>query len=205
MDLSQFYSRRNASQEARADVIVDSQEREAPVMNSLPSPSVGKYMPEGMRRRLVGFLFSVSHVQEGEFWALYLGDTVIGNGEETDICLLEKTVSHIHATVTSQIDGGKLKVSIVDNQSVNGTLVNGEYITATDKVCYDGDIITIGKHYQLLLLLADTNKYGLTLSKGFQEGSSYNMEEEDNMNRTGEGTLSLNIDGINQLDETRII
>lgn len=205
MDLSQFYARRNTATEPKADVIVESQRSKMHPDGSITTITAGEGTCENTGKRLIGFLFSISHTINGEYWAVYLGDNVIGNGNETDICLFETSVSHVHATIHSYMQDGKLIVSISDNQSVNGTFVNGQRITETEKMCYGGDILTIGNNYQLLLLLADSSKYGLELSNDFQEGSSDDWESNSEANKIEEGTISLNVDDMIQSDATRII
>ena len=64
---------------------------------------------------------------------------VLGN----DIVLEDMTVSRLHATI--EVKGRKLVVS--DQESKNGTVVNGTRVRSTE--LYDGDIVRIGKNYSI--------------------------------------------------------
>lgn len=116
---------------------------------------------------IVGFLYSVSRTPLGEFWPLQIGKNSIGQASMCDICLLEGTVSSNHAVlVTRQVANG-LIAAVTDSQSTNGTKINGEPIGFTPVECHDGDIITIGNNYELLLILIDVTKLGLNRSNSF--------------------------------------
>lgn len=211
MDLSQFYTRRNSTNESKAEVIVQDGNQSVDDFTYIGKGNDSENQDkdialsvESIETPIIGFLFSVSHLATGEYWVLRLGDTVVGNGDETDIELKEKTVSYIHATICATKEEDKPKVIIFDNQSEEGTFVNGQLVAETGTVCYNGDILTFGKHYQLLLLLADVHKYGLEPINGFQSNISDEIVEATD-NNSGYGTLSLNVDNVITSDETHII
>jgi len=57
----------------------------------------------------------------------------------------------------------KVIASINDARSTNGTMLNGVSLGFQAEVCKNGDIITIGDNYQLLLVLIDTGMLALAL------------------------------------------
>lgn len=118
---------------------------------------------------IVGFLFSISRTNYGEYWPLYLGANVIGRSSNCDIILKEATVSDQHAelVVRAMRKPEKLIASIRDSRSTCGSLVNEESLGFEPKECFNRDIITIGEHYELLLILIDTKQIGLALSQDF--------------------------------------
>jgi hypothetical protein len=46
-------------------------------------------------------------------------------------------------------------------------MINGEPIGFSAEECHNGDVITIGSNYELLLVLIDAGKLGLSVSKDF--------------------------------------
>ncbi len=66
--------------------------------------------------------------------------TRIGRSLAADVRFDDATVSRRHALVVSQEDG----VSVLDDRSLNGVLVNGKRVERT--ALSDGDEITIGRH-----------------------------------------------------------
>lgn len=116
---------------------------------------------------IVGFLYSISRTSMGEFWPLQIGRNTIGQSVDCDICLPEGTVSSNHAVIVTRLVKDGMIAAITDAQSTNGTKINGEAIGFTPEECHDGDVITIGNHYELLLILIDSAKRGLSLSKEF--------------------------------------
>jgi pSer/pThr/pTyr-binding forkhead associated (FHA) protein len=130
-----------------------------------PSPQTRKAVQPG--KPIVGFLYSISRTRVGEFWPLQMGRNTIGQAEDSDILLAEGTVSSNHAViVTRQIKSGII-AAITDSQSTNGTMINGEPIGFSAEECHDGDIITIGNNYELVLILIDAEKRGLKVSQDF--------------------------------------
>lgn len=125
---------------------------------------------------IVGFLYSVSRTAAGEFWPLQIGQNTIGQDAKCNIVLPEGTVSSEHATlvVRKMKNPEKVIASISDARSTNGTMLNGVSLGFSAEECKNGDIITIGDNYQLLLILVDAAELGLTVSKDF-----INVETDD--------------------------
>jgi hypothetical protein len=67
------------------------------------------------------------------------GVAAIGRSEDSDIFLVDPSVSRNHATM--KIDDGR--VSLTDHGSTNGSYVNGERITGARNVTA-GDVLTFG-------------------------------------------------------------
>ena len=121
------------------------------------------------KRPIMGFLFSVSRIEEGEFWPLYLGQNSIGKSSDCNVNLLEDTVSNTHANIvvrTMHNPDGVL-VFIEDTGSTCGTMVNGSSLGLTPVECHSGDIIRIGSHYDLYLILVDPKSLGLSKCEEF--------------------------------------
>lgn len=105
---------------------------------------------------VLGFLYSVSRNNFGEFWSLYLGPNTIGRDGSCDICLSEGTVSSNHATlIIHKEDDGDVYAGIKDNGSTHGVKVNGKGAHFDVAACNNMDIIKIGKCYELLFIMID--------------------------------------------------
>lgn len=128
---------------------------------------------------IVGFLYSISRTSFGEFWPLKIGRNTIGQNPKSDIVLSEATVTGDHAIlVVRQIKNtGGVMAAITDTQSTNGTMINGETIGFTAVECHNGDVITIGNNYELVLLLVDAAKLNLSVSNDF---IPVNVKEDEN-------------------------
>ena len=118
---------------------------------------------------VVGFLYSVSHTPAGEFWPLHIGPNTIGRSSQCDICLSEGTVSQEHAKLVVRVlkNPEKTICSLQDASSTCGSMVNGNSLNFEPIECHNGDIITIGEHYQLYLILIDNKKLGLSVDPHF--------------------------------------
>lgn len=118
---------------------------------------------------IVGFLYSISRTAFGEFWPIHIGQNTIGQNPDCDIVLAEGTVSSDHAVLVAR----KLKkpekviASLCDSRSTNGTMLNGESLGFNPVECNNGDIITIGDNYELILVLIDAASLGLQVSDSF--------------------------------------
>ncbi len=77
--------------------------------------------------------------------ALDEGKVSFGRGSEADQRLADDGLSRLHATVHRDGDN----VWILDENSTNGSFVNGEKVGANGTILYDGDKIKIG-HYTTL-------------------------------------------------------
>lgn len=140
--------------------------------------SSGTYVPGNIQtpsgnalieKPIVGFLYSISRTPSGEFWPLHVGSNTIGRSPECDICLAEGTVSEQHAALVVRMMKNPEKViaSICDARSTMGTMINGESLGFDQKECFNGDIITIGAHYDLYFILIDVKQIGLNVCREF--------------------------------------
>lgn len=119
---------------------------------------------------IIGFLYSISRTGAGEFWPLHIGQNSIGNSPECDIVLGEGTVTSRHANIhiNKMKKPEKIEATLSDLGSTNGTCINGNSVSVARPVeCLNGDIITIGENYELLILLIDTKTIGLSVSENF--------------------------------------
>lgn len=118
---------------------------------------------------IVGFLYSISKSSSGEFWPLHIGSNTIGRSANCDVCLSEATVSEDHAVlvVRQMKNPEKIIASICDARSTCGTMINGESLGFDQRECYNGDIITIGEHYDLYFILIDAKQIGLNVCRDF--------------------------------------
>lgn len=132
---------------------------------------------------VAGFLYSISRQGIGEYWPLYQGQNTIGSSPNCDVCLREGTVSGEHAVlvVRKMKNPEKTIASISDARSTNGTMINGESLGFSAKECFNGDIITIGENYELVVILVDVKALGLKVATNFipiQEGySAHNVDK----------------------------
>lgn len=123
----------------------------------------GEPAPKG---QLFGFLFSVSKTLAGEYWPLYLGANTIGRGPQNSVVLNEGSVSENHASIHVISRSGNLVVYVTDTASKTGTLLNGNLLRGEADLKH-GDIITVGEHYELLVLLVNPMELGLKPVEGF--------------------------------------
>lgn len=137
-------------------------------------PGMQPVKQEGQKKLLpsypvVGFLYSISRQGIGEYWPLHIGRNTIGRSSECDVCLQEGTVSDLHAAlnIKQMQTTKKLSAQIRDEGSKNGIFVNDEELDFDVHSCVNGDIITIGLHYKLLLILVDADAYGLSVDEDF--------------------------------------
>lgn len=109
-------------------------------------------------RPLVGVLYSISAGIEGELFPVYVGRNTIGSDFSCDICLRETSVSAHHGILLARKqfneEGNEyINVILSDTNSSYGTSVNGDRINFDKISCSDGDVITIGQNYVLVLSL----------------------------------------------------
>lgn len=97
---------------------------------------------EGKRtyRKLVGWLVSYTIDACGVDFKLYEGRNIIGRDGDCQIVVPDGTVTGKHAVILFR-NG---KYSITDQQSSNGTYVNGEDIELEPRYIKDGDVIKMG-------------------------------------------------------------
>lgn len=217
-----FYSRSSAMPNKRGTMIPD--------MNYTATQenpnSVNGRTPINAGKPVAGFLYSVSRQGIGEYWPLYIGPNTIGSSPDCDIVLREGTVSSEHATIVvrKMRNPEKTVASINDARSTNGTMLNGESLWMDAKECFNGDIITVGMNYEMVIILIDSAAMGLRVSKNFipmdeQEASAapesfspsstraglpyFDLDEEDmynnreNNNGIGGGTVGFDNRGFN--------
>lgn len=150
--------------------------------NEHPQTAQPAKVKKNIGKPIVGFLYSISRTGIGEFWPLHIGQNTIGNAPDCDIILGEGTVSQRHANlhINKMKKPEKVEATIMDLGSTNGTLVNENSVSVSRPVeCVNGDIITIGENYDLLLLLIDAKSLGLHLSEQFIDVRSEQQEEEE--------------------------
>ncbi len=96
---------------------------------------------------------------------------MIGNSSSCDISLKERTVSDEHAVLHIRCDGypGDCIMSITDYGSSYGTSVNQSDCRYETLPVRDGDILTIGRHYRLVVKLFDAAKSGLFEDSNFED------------------------------------
>lgn len=162
-DGNNFYSRdTNPAGKPGKGTIVPEMEQSASGVKPKPSD-------EDNSVPVIGFLYTISRKGIGEFWPLHIGANLIGSSSDCDICLKERTVSGEHAVlvVRRMKNTNKIIASIKDDTSKNGTLVNGEDLGFSSRECFNGDRITIGSGYELLLVLIDAQALGLRVAENF--------------------------------------
>ena len=77
------------------------------------------------RKRLVGFLVTFSLSPNGEFFPLYEGKNTVGRDDQSHICIQgDSTISERHLSILFRPVDRKFKFK--DEQSSNGTFINGE-------------------------------------------------------------------------------
>ena len=136
------------------------------------------------QKPIIGFLYSISRSGYGEFWPLRIGSNSIGRAEKNSICLSEATVSEDHAVLVVQQMKNPEKVIawINDSGSTCGTMINGESLGFDRRECVNGDIITVGEHYDLYLILIDAKQIGLNIHRDYihTPGQSKNPNQMPN-------------------------
>ena len=168
---SNFYTR--SERPARGTVISGM----TPNVNN-PASGTGESQPSAHQpvansvlsgKPVVGFLYSVSRTAAGEYWPLHIGQNTIGQSAKCDIILPEGTVSAEHAVlvVRKMKKPEKVIASISDARSTNGTMLNGESLGFSAEECKNGDILTFGDNYELLLILLDAATLGLHVNENF--------------------------------------
>ncbi|MEE1414117.1 MAG: FHA domain-containing protein [Prevotellamassilia sp.] len=148
-----------------------------PAMGSSTAPQHRVVQPG---KPVVGFLYSISRTQMGEYWPLQIGRNTIGQDDSSDIVLKEGTVSGNHAVIiVRQIKNtGGVIAAVTDTQSTNGTMINGETIGFQAVECHSGDILTVGNNYELVLVLIDASKYKLSVAEGFIPVEASELEDD---------------------------
>ncbi len=193
-----FYTPNGASSSRSRGTVVPGMSR--PAENSGPYTSAQQPTAEKVRdgKPVVGFLYSISRTAMGEYWPLYVGRNTIGQNPSSDIVLGEATVSNDHAVLVVRMKkpSGEVIAAVKDSASTNGTLLNGESIDFETVECHNGDVITIGNNYELVVVLLDAAKMGLSVSESFIRVIG---EEEDYYT----GTTEQNYQASQQADSSQ--
>ena len=178
-----FYSRRSgvASRGTVVPGMETSNKSEAEESANAVAEMQAKGRPLQLGKPIVGFLYSISRTPAGEFWPLQIGPNKIGTSPSSDIILPEGTISQDHAVlvVRKLKSSGNVIASITDAQSTNGTMLNGESLGFNPVECHNGDKIVIGENYELVLILIDTAKMGLSVAEDFIPLETASDEEYD--------------------------
>lgn len=118
---------------------------------------------------VVGFLYSISNGGVTEFWTLHLGTNTIGRASSCDIQLQEASVSEQHASLSikQMKSTGKVIASVRDTGSKNGMYINDEELDYDFHSCQNGDVLTVGLAYKLLLVLINPSEQGLSVADNF--------------------------------------
>lgn len=158
---------RGAQPAARGTIVPGMESMGAAQPAASAAPAQRRVVQPG--KPVVGFLYSISRTQMGEYWPLQIGRNTIGQDDASDIVLKEGTVSGNHAVIiVRQIKNtGGVIAAVTDTQSTNGTMINGETIGFQAVECHSGDKITVGNNYELVLVLIDASKYDLSVAEGF--------------------------------------
>ncbi len=158
----------------------------------VPTSSVNRTAPNSQKlqtrqialqeRVIIGVLFSISKGLLGELFPIYLGRNMIGSSSYCDISLKEMSVSEEHAVLYARCDEypGECFLMITDYGSSYGTGVNEKDCNYNSLTVKDGDILTIGQHYRLIVKLFDVGDKNLFEDSGFvDKENSANLELTD--------------------------
>ena len=129
---------------------------------------------------VVGFLYSISRKGIGEYWPLHLGANTIGRSSECGIQLKELSVSEKHAVlnVRKMKSTSEIIASVRDVGSKNGMYLNDEELDFENHPCKNGDVLTVGTCYQLLIILINAQQFGLKVAQDFQAAPASPSESE---------------------------
>lgn len=127
-------------------------------------------------RVIVGVMFSVSKGLLGEMFPVYLGKNIIGKDSKCDIVLNENTVSEEHAIIYTFKNDSGIEASIMDINSVYGTLVNDMDARYENVSVHENDRISIGQHYKFIVKLFETDKYNMSEDPEFEESAVLKTE-----------------------------
>ena len=119
----------------KEDYVEESILKEDPFVRNAPGQTVLLNLPDENTRRLIS---RDGKIPDGD---LSFFPCIIGSGRDySDICIEEKSISHIHASIDEH-DG---QLYIFDLKSKNGTYVNGVRIQKEEKPIEKGDEISFG-------------------------------------------------------------
>lgn len=147
------------------------------------SSSLPTHVVRLQNRPLIGVLYSISAGIEGELFPVYVGRNTIGCDLSCDICLRETSVSAQHGILLARkqtdVQGDEyINVILSDTNSSYGTCVNGERLNFEKVTCTDGDVISIGQNYVLVLSLFNALDK-LSVAYGFDRIPDPKIVEEE--------------------------
>lgn len=175
MDNESFYKPSGTIKDANRTYVPDMYRQVAAEMkeeeNGQDSSSLPTHVVRLQNRPLIGVLYSISAGVEGELFPVYVGRNTIGSDLSCDICLRETSVSAQHGILLARkqtnVQGDEyINVILSDTNSSYGTCVNGERLNFEKLTCTDGDVISIGQNYVLVLSLFNALDK-LTVAYGF--------------------------------------
>lgn len=100
-------------------------------------------------RRIIGWLISFDTHPDGQSFSLREGRNTIGRDSDRDISVEDQLVSGVHATIQHRSG----RTWVFDENSSNGTLLNGEDIFQDRPSLSDGDLLTVGEIRFLVKLI----------------------------------------------------
>lgn len=177
-----LYTRNNSAGSINKTVLIDSYDRvtgmfipptpqQAPDSRQQLCESSQSVVKLNRERKMVGVLFSVSRLGNGEIFPIYEGKNNIGRGRSNDIRLQEASINDLHAVLYAVHDDYPAKdyvLSVHDQGSSFGTMVGNDDVIFNPHTVHDGDILYIGNNYQLVVKLFQREAYNLFTSETFQ-------------------------------------
>ena len=186
MDNDSFYKPSGTIKDSNRTFVPDMYRQVAAEMkeeeNGQNSSSLPTHVVRLQNRPLIGVLYSISAGVEGELFPVYVGRNTIGSDLSCDICLRETSVSAQHGILLARkqtnVQGDEyINVILSDTNSSYGTCVNGERLNFEKVTCTDGDVISIGQNYVLVLSLFNALDK-LTVAYGFDRIPDPKIVEE---------------------------
>lgn len=163
MDKNSFYKPSGNVKDTNRTYVPDlyrqvAAEMQAEEIGDQSKDSSSSHVLKLQNRQIIGVLYSISAGIEGEMFPIYIGRNTLGSDLSCDICLRETSVSAFHGILLArkQIDeGGEEYINVIlsDNNSVYGTCVNGERLSFEKVECFDGDVLSVGQNYVLIISL----------------------------------------------------
>ena len=167
--IDNLYSRNSGSPLSNGTYIPGMQEDAPGVKQECSQPFMSKTKVSN-DEPVLGFLYSISRRGVGEYWPLFLGTNTIGRDSSNRIQLKERTVSTKHAELYVRVmkSTGEIIASIRDCGSKTGMFLNEDELDFENHPIKNGDILTIGANYRLVVILINARALGLTVSEDFQ-------------------------------------
>ena len=187
MDSDSFYRPSGTIKDTNRTYVPDMYRQVAAEMQEEENGQNKSFLPTHVvrlqNRPLIGVLYSISAGIEGELFPVYVGRNTIGSDLSCDICLRETSVSAQHGILLARkqanVQGDEyINVILSDTNSSYGTCVNGERLNFEKVTCTDGDVISIGQNYVLVLSLFNALDK-LTVAYGFDRIPAPKIVEEE--------------------------